>query len=182
MYWVELILHNSSEGRLRICWIPVRSYVFICFPKDWRRVEQVVSAVQRTAHVSLLQRCVTADRNHLGRSPFTWGNDLIVWVNTVFCGSFLSNHFHIHFKLHLTTGTVLFPLSSHAIPGKFRVPYRYRFGVEAVCNSFGACFEGPVVFSGGQQSKQVIGRMERLFKDAVCLLQAVGGEGVVLGR
>lgn len=113
---------------------------------------------------------------------FTWGKDLIVWVNTVFCGSFLFNHFHIHFKLHLTTGTVLFPLSSHAIPGNSQGPYGYHFGVEAARNSFGACFEGPVVFSGGQQSKLVVGRMKRLFKDAVCLLQVAGGEDVVLGR
>lgn len=113
----------------------------------------------------------------------TRGKDLIVWVNTVFCGFifFFFNHFHIHVQLHLTTGTVLFPPSSHAIPANSRAPYGYRFGVEAVCNSFGACFEGPVVFSGGQQSKQVIGRMEWLFKNAVCLLQAAGGEDVVLG-
>lgn len=34
------------------------------------------------------------------------------------------------------------------------------------------------MFSGGQQSKQVMGRMQRLFQDAVCLLQAAGGEDV----
>ena len=35
------------------------------------------------------------------------------------------------------------------------VQYGDEFGVEAVDESCGACFDGPVAFTGGQQFKQV---------------------------